>query len=303
MENQLTSYLISLRAYPLLTAAEEKELYVKIHDTSLDEDERQEARDTLVTSNLRLVVNIAKNYRNNYLSFMDLIQEGNNGLLKAVDNFDPSKGRFSTCASLWIKQAILKAIMDNGKLVRVPAHMFQLQAKLRKTENALAAKQGINPSNEALAAALNTNLDKVELAKRNMGGIVSLDKKLDSSTSDANADTLADLIEDKDAPLPSTIAIHNDEIERMHLELSKLPERTQKIMKLRYGVGKPGELIEGLPADAPHTLDEVGEALKLTRERIRQIEKQTLQTLRARLSQYVHMSKTKIFCWNLSKID
>lgn len=284
MENQLTSYLISLRAYPLLTAAEEKELYVKIHDTSLDEDERQEARDTLVTSNLRLVVNIAKNYRNNYLSFMDLIQEGNNGLLKAVDNFDPSKGRFSTCASLWIKQAILKAIMDNGKLVRVPAHMFQLQAKLRKTENALAAKQGINPSNEALAAALNTNLDKVELAKRNMGGIVSLDKKLDSSTSDANADTLADLIEDKDAPLPSTIAIHNDEIERMHLELSKLPERTQKIMKLRYGVGKPGELIEGLPADAPHTLDEVGEALKLTRERIRQIEKQTLQTLRARLS-------------------
>lgn len=284
MENQLTSYLISLRAYPLLTAAEEKELYGRLHDTNASEDERTEARDTLVTSNLRLVVNIAKNYRNNYLSFMDLIQEGNNGLLKAVDNFDPSKGRFSTCASLWIKQAILKAITDNGKLVRVPAHMFQLQSKLRKTENALAAKQGINPSNEALAAALNTDVDKVELAKRNMGGIVSLDKKLDSNTSDANADTLADLIEDKDAPLPSTIAIHNDEIERMHLELSKLPERTQKIMKLRYGVGKPGELIEGLPADAPHTLDEVGEALKLTRERIRQIEKQTLQTLRSKLA-------------------
>lgn len=286
MENQLTSYLLSLRAYPLLTAAEEKKLYTTIHDTSLDEDERTEAREILITSNLRLVVNIAKNYRNNYLSFMDLIQEGNNGLLKAVDNFDPSKGRFSTCASLWIKQAILKSIMDNGRLVRVPAHMFQLQSKLRKTENALAAKQGIEPSNKTLAKELKVDEDKIELAKRNMGGVVSLDKKLDSGTSDANADTLADLIEDTDAPLPSTIAIHNDEIERMHRELEKLPERTQKIMKLRYGVGKPGELIEGLEADAPHTLDEVGEALKLTRERIRQIEKQTLVTLRSKLSQF-----------------
>ena len=275
MTNPLTSYFISLSAYPLLTSTEEVELYKVMHDSNASEEDRNDARETLITSNLRLVVNIAKKYyRNDQISFMDLIQEGNLGLMEAINRFDPSKGRFSTCASLWIKQAILKAIMENGKSVRVPAHMFQLQAKLRKVENRLAAT-GASITDAQLAKELGVSEDKVALAKRNMNSTLSLDTTYDNG--DDHDSCLGDTIEDEDLTLPDEYAYRKDDYDRLAAAINSLPERTATIIKLRYGVGEGN-------AASPHTLDEVGAIMGLTRERIRQIEKQVLVELKKKLS-------------------
>lgn len=278
--NPLTSYFISLSAYPLLTPAEENELYNTLHSDTSTADEKEEARQTLITSNLRLVVNIAKKYyRNDQISFMDLIQEGNLGLMEAVNRFDPSKGRFSTCASLWIKQAILKAIMENGKSVRVPAHMFQLQAKIRKAENEFAAT-GTPISDEKIAKKLGISVDKVTLAKRNMNATLSLDTTYDNG--DDHDSCLGDTIEDEELTLPDEYAYRKDDYDRLAAAINSLPERTATIIKLRYGVGHG--TLNGIDAEVPHTLDEVGAAMHLTRERIRQIEKSALVDLKKKLA-------------------
>jgi len=267
--NTLRDYLVSIGNYPVLTAEEEKQLAYKYRagDTK--------ARERLIQCNLKLVVSIAKNYKNQKLSLQDLISEGNLGLINAVEKFNPDLGyRFSTCATPWIKQAILKALTDNGKTIRLPAHMFQLMSKYKK---AIIDCQNNNETitDELLASKIGTTVDKIALLRQYKHETLSFETPL--SKDDENADTLGDLVEDKDTETPSDY-VENNAVQHMLQEaIKKLPERTQIIIKMRYGLGTaddPEEYRE------EHTLEAIGDAIGLTRERVRQIEKETLIKLR-----------------------
>lgn len=267
--NTLRDYLVSIGNYPVLTAEEEKQLAYKYRAGDI------KARERLIQCNLKLVVSIAKNYKNQKLSLQDLISEGNLGLINAVEKFNPDLGyRFSTCATPWIKQAILKALTDNGKTIRLPAHMFQLMSKYKK---AIIDCQNNNETitDELLASKIGTTVDKIALLRQYKHETLSFETPL--SKDDENADTLGDLVEDKDTETPSDY-VENNAVQHMLQEaIKKLPERTQIIIKMRYGLGTaddPEEYRE------EHTLEAIGDAIGLTRERVRQIEKETLIKLR-----------------------
>lgn len=267
-------YLVEIAKYPLLDAEDEFELGRRIQagDT--------EAREQLILSNLRLVVHIAKNYKSNFLDFEDLVMEGNLGLYTAVDKFNPELGnRFSTCAVPWIKQAIMKAITDKGKNVRLPANVYQLLNNMRKALDTLAENGNTNPSDKEIADEMGIEESKVALLKQWKKDTVSLSLPL----GDESEDTLEDLQADThdESPVDYTERKMNESfVQEM---LADLPERTRIIMKMRYGLGTEDD-----PEDwrNEHTLEEIGEYLNLTRERIRQIEKQTLQELKIKYAKY-----------------
>lgn len=254
-------YLKEIGRIPLLTAEEEIELAVRI----ADDDESAKSR--LAEANLRLVVSIAKRYLNRGLQFLDLIQEGNLGLIKAVDKFDYTKGfKFSTYATWWIRQAITRAIADHARTIRIPVHMVETINKVKKTSSQLLHKNGRDPSAEEIAAELDMPVAKVREIMRVAQEPVSLETPI-GEEEDSH---LGDFIPDDDAPAPADAASMLLLREQLDDVLATLTPREAKVLSLRFG----------LEGGHPHTLEEVGKEFDVTRERIRQIEAKALRKLR-----------------------
>ena len=267
--NTLRLYLQEMGNFPLLTADEEKDLARRYKN-----DGDMEARDWLINCNLKLVVSIAKKYHNNHLELMDLISYGNMGLMQAVDKFDPELGyRFTTCATPWIKQAITKAIIDSGKSIRVPAHIYQLLAKYRKAVEELTKEGKGQPTQEQIAVYMGVSNDKIRELEEWRHDTVSLSTPL----GDDSEDTLEDLQADNYSETPMKYVERKAQEEMIQALIATLKPRTQTIIKMRFGLGNDNDPEE---FKKEHTLEEIGAYLGITRERVRQIEKQTLAELK-----------------------
>lgn len=260
-------YLIEIGQYPLLDGSQELELARRYRDGD------ESAKEKLILSNLRLVVNIAKNYQNTHLSISDLVSEGNLGLMVAVEKFNPDLGyRFSTCATPWIKQAISKAITDKGRNIRIPAHIYQLLSKYRKAVIELGA-DGHKPTDEEVARKLNVETEKVKELQNYLVDTISLETPLGTD----GDETVGDLIADNHVETPYEYTEKQLTHAKILKVLQEFKPRTQQIMKLRYGIAADGDPEEYLKE---HTLEEVGAIVGITRERVRQIEKETLAQMR-----------------------
>lgn len=267
--NSFKDYLIEIGQYPLLNQEQELELGRRIK-----EEGDEEAREQLINSNLRLVVYIAKQYKNNYVGIEDLVAEGNLGLIAAVDKYDYTYGyRFSTCATPWIKQAILKALTDKGRPVRLPAHIYQQITKIKKFIEIFVANNSREPTRAEIAKALGIDEEKVDSLFQWKQDTISMDMPL----GDEEKNTIADTIADPNDILPTKYVERQLMSEFVQKMIAKLPARTQIIMKMRYGLGNDKD-----PEDwkNEHTLEEIGAYLGITRERVRQIEKETIQNLK-----------------------
>jgi RNA polymerase primary sigma factor len=261
-DDSVRLYLREIGKIPLLNAEEELELAHKV----VAGDKR--AKDKMAEANMRLVVSIAKRYVGRGLDLLDLIQEGNTGLLRAVEKFDPDKGfKFSTYATWWIRQAITRAIADQARTIRIPVHMVETINKLLRTQRRLTQELNREPTNEEIAAAMEIEVEKVEHIMKIKQDISSLDASVRDDEEDS---VLADFIEDEDTISPEESATNQLLKEHVKDMLGALTEREQKILKLRFG----------LEDGKSHTLEEVGQEFAVTRERIRQIEAKALAKLR-----------------------
>ena len=261
-DDSVRLYLREIGKIPLLTAEEELALAKRV--VAGDKD----AKDKMAEANMRLVVSIAKRYVGRGLDLLDLIQEGNTGLLRAVEKFDPDKGfKFSTYATWWIRQAITRAIADQARTIRIPVHMVETINKLLRTQRRLTQELNREPTNEEIAKAMEIDVDKVEHIMKIKQDISSLDASVRDDEEDS---VLADFIEDEDTVSPEESATGQLLKEHVKEMLGALTEREQKILKLRFG----------LEDGKSHTLEEVGQEFSVTRERIRQIEAKALAKLR-----------------------
>lgn len=261
-DDSVRLYLREIGKIPLLSAEEELKLAYEIKAGD------KEAKDKMAEANMRLVVSIAKRYVGRGLDLLDLIQEGNTGLLRAVEKFDPDKGfKFSTYATWWIRQAITRAIADQARTIRIPVHMVETINKLLRTQRRLTQELNREPSNEEIAEAMEIEVDKVEHIMKIKQDISSLDASIRDDEEDS---VLSDFIEDEDTVSPEESATNQLLKEQVKDILSALTEREQKILKLRFG----------LEDGKQHTLEEVGQEFSVTRERIRQIEAKALAKLR-----------------------
>ncbi len=261
-DDSVRLYLREIGKIPLLTPPEELALAKKVKRG----DKR--AKDAMAEANMRLVVSIAKRYVGRGLDLLDLIQEGNTGLLRAVEKFDPDRGfKFSTYATWWIRQAITRAIADQARTIRIPVHMVETINKLLRTQRRLTQELNREPTNEEIATAMEMDVDKVEHIMKIKQDISSLDASVRDDEEDS---VLGDFIEDEDQKTPSESASEQLLKEQVRQILSSLTEREQKILKLRFG----------LEDGKSHTLEEVGQEFSVTRERIRQIEAKALAKLR-----------------------
>lgn len=268
-DNPFKDYLIAIGQFPLLNQEQELELGRRIKDEG-DED----AREQLINSNLRLVVYIAKQYKNAYIGIEDLVAEGNLGLISAVDKYDYTYGyRFSTCATPWIKQAILKALTDKGRPVRLPAHIYQQITQMKKFIDTFLVNNGREPTRAEIAKGLGIDEEKVDSLSKWKQDTISMDMPI----GDEEKNTVADTIADTNDISPAEYAEKQLMGEFIQKMIAKLPARTQTIMKMRYGLGNDKD-----PEDwkNEHTLEEIGTYLGITRERVRQIEKETIQNLK-----------------------
>ncbi|MGZ6004825.1 MAG: RNA polymerase sigma factor RpoD [Candidatus Saccharimonadales bacterium] len=261
-DDSVRLYLREIGKIPLLSAEEELALAKKV----VSGDKR--AKDKMAEANMRLVVSIAKRYVGRGLDLLDLIQEGNTGLLRAVEKFDPDKGfKFSTYATWWIRQAITRAIADQARTIRIPVHMVETINKLLRTQRRLTQELNREPTNEEIAEAMEIDVDKVEHIMKIKQDISSLDASVRDDEEDS---VLGDFIEDEDTVSPEESATGQLLKEHVKEMLGALTEREQKILKLRFG----------LEDGKSHTLEEVGQEFNVTRERIRQIEAKALAKLR-----------------------
>lgn len=261
-DDSVRLYLREIGKIPLLSAEEELALAKQV--VAGDKN----AKDKMAEANMRLVVSIAKRYVGRGLDLLDLIQEGNTGLLRAVEKFDPDKGfKFSTYATWWIRQAITRAIADQARTIRIPVHMVETINKLLRTQRRLTQELNREPTNEEIAKAMEIEVEKVEHIMKIKQDISSLDASVRDDEEDS---VLADFIEDEDTISPEESATGQLLKEHVKEMLSALTEREQKILKLRFG----------LEDGKNHTLEEVGQEFSVTRERIRQIEAKALAKLR-----------------------
>ncbi len=260
--DSLQLFLKDVGRVDLLTAAQEVELAKRI--------ERGDhlAKQEMIEANLRLVVSIAKRYRNQGLPFLDLIQEGTIGLVRAAEKFDWRKGyKFSTYATWWIRQAVARALADKARTIRMPVHVVEKLNKIVRTERKLRAERGREPQNAEIAAELGMSVEEVDAIRRTSQVPVSLEKPV----GDEEESEFGHFIEDDSAPLPDEAADTAFRIAALEKCLSALSPRERRVLELRYG----------LNGESPCTLDEVGRTFRVTRERIRQIESQGLKKLRA----------------------
>ena len=258
----LQLFLRDIGRIPLLNAKQEVELAKLIEMGDL------QAKQKMVESNLRLVVSIAKNYRNQGLAFLDLIQEGTLGLVRAAEKFDYRKGyKFSTYATWWIRQAVARAIADKGRTIRMPVHVVEKLNKINRTERKLLAELGRDPGNAEIGASIGLTEAEVESIRRSAQTPVSLEKPV----GDEEESEFGQFIADERAESPYERAAEVLTKEALREALENLSYRERRVLELRYGLG----------GEHPRTLDEVGRTFNVTRERIRQIENQSLKKLQS----------------------
>ena len=263
-DDSVRLYLREIGKIPLLNSEEELALAQRVVAGD------KKAKDKMAEANMRLVVSIAKRYSGRGLDFLDLIQEGNTGLLRAVEKFDPDKGfKFSTYATWWIRQAITRAIADQARTIRIPVHMVETINKLLRTQRRMTQELNREPTIEELAKELEMEPDKVEYVIKIKQDITSLDAGVGRDGEDEDS-VLGDFIEDEDGATPEESATSQLLKEQVQAILSTLSDREQKIVKMRFG----------LENGKSHTLEEVGQEFAVTRERIRQIEAKALAKLR-----------------------
>ena len=261
MDDPVRMYLKEIGKVPLLTAEQEQELAQRM----LEGDE--DAKSQLIEANLRLVVSIAKRYLGRGMQFLDLIQEGNLGLIKAVDKFDHSKGfKFSTYATWWIRQAITRAIADQARTIRIPVHMVETINRLVREQRALIQELGREPTVEEIAERMNLSVEKVREIQKISQEPVSLEKPI-GEEEDSH---LGDFIPDDDAMSPADQVAYTLLKEQLLDAMKGLTAREEKVLRLRFG----------LDDGRQRTLEEVGKEFNVTRERIRQIEAKALRKLR-----------------------
>ena len=260
VQSPLETYLREINETALLTADEEKELSRRIGQGDI------EARDRMVRANLRLVVNIARSYTGKGLPLPDLIEEGNLGVLRAVEGFDPDMNtRFSTYASYWIKQSIKRALINSAKTIRIPAYMVELLTKWRRATAQLQDKLNRTPTPEEVAKELNLPPKKLKIVKK----AIELYNSTPQSDHSETGWTLGEMVPDVRAKGPEAELIENDNLKHVYKMLDKMDPRESTILRMRFG----------LDDSEPKTLKEIGEQLGLTRERVRQIETDALNKL------------------------
>ena len=260
VQTPLETYLREINETALLTANDEKELANLIAEGNV------QARDRMVRANLRLVVNIARGYTGKGLNLQDLIEEGNLGLLRAVEGFDPNMGtRFSTYASYWIKQSIKRALINSAKTIRIPAYMVELLSKWRRATSRLTEELGRSPTPEEVARVLGLPKKKLPIVKK---AIKIYNSTPQTDHSEAGW-SLGDMVMDERARTPEDELLEHDVLSHVRRMLSTMDEREATVLRMRFG----------LDDLEPHTLKEIGEQLSLTRERVRQIETEALRKL------------------------
>jgi RNA polymerase primary sigma factor len=267
MLSKIESGRASIKREETMAGMNEEELKILAYTIRRNMLEARKTRKELVVANLRLVVSIAKKYINKGLSFLDLIQEGNIGLMRAVERFEYKRGyKFSTYATWWIRQAITRAIADQARTIRIPVHMIETINKLNKVARMFVQQYGREPKPEEIAKKMSLSVDKVRSVLKISQHPISLETPI-GEEKDSH---LGDFIEDKDAISPASAAVNVLLKEQIEKVMKSLKEREAEVLRLRFGIG------DGVP----HTLEEVGKIFKVTRERVRQIEAKALRKLR-----------------------
>lgn len=265
VQSPLETYLREINETALLTADQEKDLARKIGEGST------EARDQMVRANLRLVVNIARGYTGKGLALQDLIEEGNLGLLRAVEGFDPTMNtRFSTYASYWIKQSIKRALVNTAKTIRIPAYMVELLAKWRRATNKLNDELGRPPTHEEVAKYMGLPRKKLNIIKK----AIRVYNAAPQSDQGDQGWSIDEMLMDSRSKTPDTEMVETDDLKHVMVLLEKMDKREATVLRMRFG----------LDDEEPKTLKEIGECLGLTRERVRQIESEALAKLGDNLS-------------------
>jgi RNA polymerase primary sigma factor len=260
VQSPLETYLREINETPLLSASDEKELAYRIQNGNI------EARDRMVRANLRLVVNIARSYTGKGLGLQDLIEEGNLGLLRAVEGFDPAMNtRFSTYASYWIKQSIKRALVNTAKTIRIPAYMVEFLAKWRRATSKLQEEFGRAPTQEEVARHLDLPRKKLNIIKK----AIRVYNSAPQNDQPESGWSLDEMLMDAHTKTPDTEMVEADDLHHVLDLLGKMDKREATVLRMRFG----------LDDEEPKTLKEIGECLGLTRERVRQIESEALNKL------------------------